>query len=95
MTPLEMPHWGISSWVLLGLGLLLFPDVAIPFWPWPMTTLMLRVFAAWFTAFGAGLLWFLVERAGAAVAGVTARWRPAARDAGRSRAGSGRAGPRG
>jgi hypothetical protein len=27
-----------------------------------MTPLMLRIFAAWFGAFGAGLLWFLVER---------------------------------
>lgn len=48
--------------LLVGLGLLLFPRVAIPLWPWPMTPLMLRIFAAWFSAFGAGLLWFLVER---------------------------------
>lgn len=27
-----------------------------------MTPLMLRVFAAWFSAFGVGLLWFQVER---------------------------------
>ncbi len=51
-----------SVLVVLGLGLMLWPEVAIPFWPWPMTPLMLRVFAAWFSAFGAGLLWFLVER---------------------------------
>ena len=48
--------------VVLGAGLLIWPELAIPFWPWPMTPLMLRVFAAWFSAFGAGLLWFLVER---------------------------------
>ena len=48
--------------LLVGLGLWLFPAAAIPLWPWPMTPLMLRVFAAWFGAFGVGLLWFLVER---------------------------------
>ena len=48
--------------LLLGLALLAFPAVAIPFWPWPMTPLMLRIFASWFAAFGVGLLWFLVER---------------------------------
>ena len=51
-----------SVLVVLGIGLLIWPELAIPFWPWPMTPLMLRVFAAWFAAFGAGLLWFLVER---------------------------------
>ncbi len=54
---------GLGSVLLvLGFGLLMWPEVALPFWPWPMTPLMLRVFAAWFSAFGAGLLWFLVER---------------------------------
>jgi hypothetical protein len=49
---------------LLGLGLLLLirPEPAVAAWPWPITPLMLRIFAAWFSAFGVGLLWFLVER---------------------------------
>lgn len=44
-----------------GLALLIWPAPAIAVWPWPLGLLMLRIFAAWFSAFGVGLLWFLVE----------------------------------
>lgn len=47
---------------ILGVGLILWPEVGLANWPWPMTPLMLRIFAAWFSAFGVGLLWFWVER---------------------------------
>jgi hypothetical protein len=40
----------------------LFPAPVVARWPWPTTPLMTRIFAAWFAAFGAGLLWFWVER---------------------------------
>jgi hypothetical protein len=45
-----------------GLPILVSPAAAVSWWPWPATPLMLRIFAAWFCAFGAGLLWFKVER---------------------------------
>lgn len=45
-----------------GLALILWPHTAVAGWPWPNTPLMVRIFAAWFIAFGAGLLWFQVER---------------------------------
>ncbi len=45
-----------------GLLLLAWPATAVAAWPWPTTPLMTRIFAAWFSAFGAGLLWFAVER---------------------------------
>lgn len=48
--------------LLLGLGLIVWPATAVAAWPWPTTTLMVRIFAAWFGAFGAGLLWFGVEK---------------------------------
>lgn len=48
--------------VALGILLLIWPAPAVAGWPWPMTPLMLRVFASWFGAFGVGLLWFQVER---------------------------------
>jgi hypothetical protein len=38
------------------------PQQVINIWAWPITPLLVRIFAAWITAFGAGLLWFLVER---------------------------------
>jgi hypothetical protein len=47
---------------LIGLFLLILPGPAVAYWPWPTTPLVTRIFAAWFTAFGAGLLWFLFER---------------------------------
>ncbi|HEU5097470.1 MAG TPA: hypothetical protein VFU22_00390 [Roseiflexaceae bacterium] len=45
-----------------GLAILIWPGALVMYWPWPISTLMLRIFASWFSAFGAGLLWFLVER---------------------------------
>lgn len=53
----------ISGGLLLGAGLLVLarPGALVALWPWPITTLMLRVFAAWFAGIGAGLLWFLVD----------------------------------
>lgn len=52
-----------SGGLLLGAGLLVLvrPEALVALWPWPITTLMLRVFAAWFAGIGAGLLWFLVD----------------------------------
>jgi len=47
---------------VLGVGLLIWPEGAMANWPWPITALMLRVFASWFSAFGVGLLWFWIER---------------------------------
>jgi|CXWK01.1.fsa_nt_gi preprotein translocase subunit Sec61beta len=48
--------------LLLGTLAILFPAPVVARWPWPTTPLMTRIFAAWFAAFGAGLLWFWVER---------------------------------
>lgn len=48
--------------IVLGLVILAAPSLVIGAWPWPTTALMIRVFAAWFTAFGVGLVWFLFER---------------------------------
>jgi len=48
--------------LVAGVLLLLWPEPAVARWPWPTTALMTRIFAAWFSAFGVGLLWFLVER---------------------------------
>jgi hypothetical protein len=48
--------------LLAGVLMLLWPEPAVARWPWPTTALLTRIFAAWFSAFGAGLLWFLVER---------------------------------
>ncbi|MCB0211793.1 MAG: hypothetical protein KDJ52_20810 [Anaerolineae bacterium] len=45
-----------------GIVLILWPAAAVAQWPWPTSPLMVRIFAAWFGAFGAGLLWFQVER---------------------------------
>lgn len=47
---------------IAGVFLTLSPQAAIPYWPWQTSPLMVRIFAAWFVAFGAGLLWFNVER---------------------------------
>lgn len=46
----------------LGVGLIVWPETAVAHWPWPTGALMVRIFAAWFGAFGVGLLWFQVER---------------------------------
>lgn len=45
-----------------GIGVLLKPAQLVAWWPWATSPLVVRIFGAWFTAFGAGLLWFLVER---------------------------------
>lgn len=52
-----------SGALLLGAGALImvWPAPFVASWPWPVTPLMLRIFAAWFGAFGVGLLWFLVD----------------------------------
>lgn len=47
---------------LVGLLIIVWPDLFVTYWPWPTTPLVTRIFAAWFTAFGAGLLWFIFER---------------------------------
>ena len=46
----------------VGLGIILLPHPLLTLWPWSIAPLMLRIFAAWFTAFGVGLLWFPVEQ---------------------------------
>lgn len=48
--------------LLLGLALIVWPETAVAYWPWPTSALMVRIFAAWFGAFGGGLLWFQIER---------------------------------
>ena len=50
--------------VLIGAGIftLTQPRVVVEAWPWPTSALMVRIFASWFSAFGVGLLWVLVER---------------------------------
>ncbi|HEX2914417.1 MAG TPA: hypothetical protein VH186_26695 [Chloroflexia bacterium] len=50
---------GIALYVLVSF---VAPQVVIDQWPWPITPLMVRVFASWLSALGAGLLWFAVER---------------------------------
>lgn len=54
----------VTGWIVLvaGIALILWPAVAVAYWPWPTSPLMVRIFAAWFGAFGAGLLWFKVEQ---------------------------------
>jgi hypothetical protein len=51
-----------SVLVLLGILVLIWPEPVVAQWPWPITPLMVRIFASWFSAFGVGLLWFWVER---------------------------------
>jgi hypothetical protein len=48
--------------ILLGIIVLAQPQLVISVWPWTLSPLMARIFASWFSAFGAGLLWFLWER---------------------------------
>jgi hypothetical protein len=48
--------------VTAGLAILVRPAPVVAAWPWPTGTLITRIFAAWFAAFGVGLLWFQVER---------------------------------
>lgn len=48
--------------VALGIIVLASPGFVVRQWPWPTSPLMVRIFTAWFSAFGVGLLWFIVER---------------------------------
>jgi hypothetical protein len=50
-----------AALVLTGVLLLIRPAPIVAQWPWTITPLMVRIFASWFAAFGAGLLWFRVE----------------------------------
>lgn len=54
----------VTGWIVLaaGIGLIVWPTMAVTYWPWQNSPLMVRIFAAWFGAFGAGLLWFKVEQ---------------------------------
>ena len=66
-----VPMRPVTRWIAIvtgavvaafGVSMILFPQPFIAAWPWTTTPLLVRIFAAWFVAFGAGLLWFLVER---------------------------------
>src|SRR5215216_5336809 len=48
--------------VVLGILVLIWPEPVVSQWPWPITPLMVRIFASCFSAFGVGLLWFWIER---------------------------------
>jgi hypothetical protein len=48
--------------VAAGLTILAVPGPVVAAWPWPTGALTTRIFAAWFAAFGAGLLWFQVDQ---------------------------------
>lgn len=48
--------------ILLAVLIILCPQTAVVNWPWRTSPLMVRIFAAWFGAFGVGLLWFKIER---------------------------------
>lgn len=45
-----------------GIVLLIWPGLIVVNWPWPTGILMVRIFTAWFSAFGVGLLWFGIEQ---------------------------------
>jgi hypothetical protein len=51
-----------AALIVLGALVLIEPAPVVAHWPWPITPLMVRIFASWFAAFGVGLLWFWVER---------------------------------
>lgn len=48
--------------VVAGVAILIWPAAVVARWPWPISPLMLRIFASWFSAFGVGMLCFIVER---------------------------------
>jgi hypothetical protein len=48
--------------LVFGMVLLIWPNLVLDYWPWNVSPLMIRIFAAWFNAFGVGLLWFYVDR---------------------------------
>jgi hypothetical protein len=54
----------VTGWIVgaAGIALIVWPALAVANWPWPTSPLMVRIFAGWFGAFGAGLLWFKVEQ---------------------------------
>jgi hypothetical protein len=65
------PVTPLVRWVAVAAGVLfaavvvtgyISPSLMAPIWPWEITPLMVRVFMAWASALGAGLLWFAVER---------------------------------
>ncbi|WP_420645012.1 hypothetical protein [Candidatus Leptofilum sp.] len=62
--PLTRQIATVTGAVVLGLSFLLigWPETAVVHWPWPTSPLLVRIFAAWFGAFGAGLFWFQIER---------------------------------
>lgn len=47
--------------MLAGIVMFFLADSVIPYWAWSISPLMLRIFIAWFCAFGIGLLWFRVD----------------------------------
>jgi hypothetical protein len=47
---------------VLGVIVLISPGFIVANWPWPTSPLMVRIFTSWFSAFGAGLIWFAFER---------------------------------
>ncbi len=47
--------------IVAAVLIIFWPQVVVANWPWPTGVLMVRIFAAWFGAFGAGLLWFRIE----------------------------------
>lgn len=54
---------GLGAMLLvLGIGVIVRPELAVAAWPWPTSALMVRIFASWFAAFAVGLLWFRVDR---------------------------------
>ena len=48
--------------IAAGIFTLLQPRIVVASWPWPTTPLMVRIFAAWFSAFGVGLLWAQIDQ---------------------------------
>jgi hypothetical protein len=47
--------------LMLGIFIIVLPGLVVPYWPWPTSPLMVRIFASWFSAFGVGLLWFIFD----------------------------------
>jgi len=47
--------------VSMAVMIILWPETAVANWTWQTSPLMVRIFAAWFGAFGVGLLWFKFE----------------------------------
>jgi hypothetical protein len=64
LNPLTRSIAIVTGAILMAASLLIiiWPQLVVANWPWPTGVLMVRIFAAWFGAFGAGLLWFWVEQ---------------------------------